>query len=52
MENQVRYGREVRDIERRINAALNYRTGALDRQWEYYLNRAAKDAGFVQSLKS
>lgn len=52
MENRVKYGREVRDIERRINAALNYRTGTLDRQWEYYLNRAAKDAGFVQSLKA
>jgi hypothetical protein len=51
MVNQVSFGREVRDIERRINFALNKRVGALDRRWESYINRTAKDAGFAKSLR-
>lgn len=51
MVNQVSFGREVRDIERRINFALNKRVGALDRRWETYINRTAKDAGFAKSLR-
>lgn len=51
MINQVSFGREVRDIERRINFALNKRVGALDRRWETYINRTAKDAGFAKSLR-
>lgn len=50
MSNQVSYGRGVRDIQRRIDFAMNKRVGALDRRWESYLNRAAKDAGFSKSL--
>lgn len=50
MTNDVRYGRAVKDIERRINYALNKRVGALDRRWETYINRAAKDAGFSKSF--
>lgn len=51
MVNQVSFGREVRDIERRIDFALNKRVGALDRRWETYINRTAKDAGFAKSLR-
>lgn len=50
MENQVSFGRGVKDIERRIQFALNKRVGALDRRWETYINRAARDAGFSKSL--
>jgi hypothetical protein len=50
MTNEVSYGRQVRDIERRINFAMNKRVGALDRRWEHYLNRAAKDSGFTSTL--
>lgn len=50
MTNEVGYARQVRDIERRINFAMKKRVGALDRRWESYLNRAAKDAGFTSTL--
>lgn len=50
MENDVSFGPSVKDIERRIQWALNKRVGALDRRWETYINRAAKDAGFSKSL--
>jgi hypothetical protein len=50
MANQVSYGRDVRGIQSRINFAMNKRVGALDRRWESYLNRAAKDAGFSKTL--
>jgi len=50
MTNQVSYGREVRGIQSRINFAMNKRVAALDRKWDFYLNRAAKDAGFTKSL--
>lgn len=50
MMNEVGYGLQVRDIERRIDFAIKKRVGALDRRWESYLNRAAKDAGFTSTL--
>ena len=50
MTNEVKFGREVKDIERRITYALNKRVDALDRRWNNYLNSAAKDAGFSSSL--
>jgi len=47
MTNEVSFGRGVKDIERRIQAALGYRVSALDRRWETYINRAGKSAGFT-----
>lgn len=47
MTNEVSFGRQVRDIERRVQWALNSRTKTLDRAWDFYLKRAAKDSGFV-----
>lgn len=52
MENKVSFGRGVKDIERRIQWALETRVGALDRRWASYLNRAAKDAGFTKTLSA
>jgi hypothetical protein len=52
MENNVSFGANVRDIERRIQWALETRVGALDRRWASYLNRAAKDAGFTKTLSA
>lgn len=48
MVNGVKFGPEVRDIERRIKWAMNVQTEKLDRQWKYYLERAAGEAGFVK----
>lgn len=47
MTNEVSFGRQVRDIERRVQWALNSRTKTLDRAWDFYLKRAAKDSGFT-----
>lgn len=44
--NEVTYGRQVRDIERRIQWAMNRRAKSLDRAWEFFLNRSANKAGF------
>lgn len=46
MINEVAYGRQVSDIERRVQWALNKRTIALDRAWNFYLDRAGRQAGF------
>lgn len=46
MENDVKYGREVRAMERRILWAMNIQAKKMDRAWNHYLATAARDAGF------
>lgn len=42
MINHVRFGPQVKDIQRRIDFAMKVRVGALDRMWKTYLARLSR----------
>lgn len=46
MINDVRYAREIKGLRDRISFAMKVRVGALDRAWNDWLKRLARDSGF------
>ena len=49
MSNEVRFARQVRDIQRRIDFALKKRTGTLQRTWDNYLATMARTSGLKKT---
>lgn len=45
MGNEVKFARQVRDIERRVQWAINRRADALDRMWKAYIDKLANTTG-------
>lgn len=46
MTNDVRYARQITGLRDRISFAMKVRVGAMDRAWEDWLKRLARDSGF------
>lgn len=46
MINDVSYARQIKGLRDRISFAMKVRVGALDRAWEEWLKRLARDSGF------
>lgn len=46
MTNDVRYARQVKNLQSQINFAMQVRAGALDRQWEEWMKTLARQSGF------
>ena len=49
MSNDVRFARQVKDIQRRIDFALKKRTGTLQRTWDSYLATMARESGLKKT---
>lgn len=49
MINKTGYAREVKGLQSQINFAMKVRTGSLQRQWDDYLRKIAREAGLSAS---
>lgn len=47
--NEVSWASNVRDLQRRVQWALDKQTRTLDRRWEFYLKKLARDSGLKAS---
>jgi len=45
MTNDVRYAKQVKDLQSRVNFALKLRTNTLQRSWDSYLSTMARESG-------
>jgi len=49
MTNDVRYARQIKNLQSQIDFAMKVRRGSLDRQWQDWMNRLARTSGFRAS---
>lgn len=49
MTNNVRYARQVKNLQSQITFAMKVRSGALDRQWDDWMKRLARSSGLKAS---
>ena len=46
MTNEVSYARQIKNLQSQINFAMKVRTGVLERQWQEWMKRLARESGF------
>jgi len=49
MQNNVQYARQVKDFQRRVKWAMNFRADRMQAQWENYLAKIAGESGLKTS---